>query len=80
MARKRKRGPGRPPNKNRAIVTRLVLSLDPIEHAGLISKLMAAPPRGRAAIAIDLMTNGLPIDAPTVAMHSIQIDSSIDDL
>ncbi len=79
MARKRKRGPGRPPNKNRAIVIRLVLSLDPIEHAGLISKLMAAPPRGRAAIAIDLMTNGLPIDAPTVAMHSSQ-NSSIDDL
>lgn len=80
MARKRKRGPGRPPNKNRAIVIRLVLSLDPIEHAGLISKLMAAPPRGRAAIAIDLMTNGLPIDTPTAATHSIQIDSSIDDL
>lgn len=80
MPRKRKRLPGRPPNERQAVVVRLALSLDPILHADLIAKLLAAPPRGRAAIAIDLMINGLPEDSLPTAIEVMEIDSSIDDL
>lgn len=80
MPRKRKRLPGRPPKEHQAVVVRLVLSLDPILHADLIAKLLAAPPRGRASIAIDLMTNGLPEDSSPAAIDVMEIDSSIDDL
>jgi hypothetical protein len=80
MPRKRKRLPGRPPNEHQAIVIRLVLSLDPIKHADLIAKLLAAPARGRAAIAIDLMINGLPEDSSQPTVEAMEIDSSIDDL
>lgn len=82
MPRKRKRLPGRPPKEHQAVVIRLVLSLDPVLHAGLIAKFLAAPPRGRAAIAIDMMTNknGLLEESSQPAIEEMSIDSSIDDL
>lgn len=80
MPRKRKRSPGRPTKEHQAIVIRFVLSLDPVKHADLITRLLAAPPRGRAAIAIDLMTNGLPEDSSPPIVEAMEIDNSIDDL
>lgn len=84
MPRKRKRSVGRPPNKNQAVVIRLVLSLDPIEHAELIEKLLDAPPRGRASVALDLMINKvLAHEQSTIADsvdNVVSVDCSVDDM
>jgi hypothetical protein len=79
MARKRKPKVGRPRNKNQAVVIRLVLSLDPVEHADLIQKFSEAPPRGLAALAISLMRNGIPKEEIAANTEQV-IDSSLDDL
>lgn len=79
MAKKRKPKVGRKPKRMPTVVIRLTLSLDPTRHANLIRQLQAAPERNRAIVAIDLMENGLPDDAPPLALGA-EIDSSIDDL
>lgn len=77
MARKRKPGAGRKPKARKAIVLRLVLSLDPIDDADLISKFSQAPERGKALLAINLMRNGMPNQAPVLVSGKAVID--IDD-
>ena len=60
MARKRKPGAGRKPKAKKAVVIRLVLSLDPVDDADLIERFLMAPDRGKAPLAINLMRNGIP--------------------
>ena len=77
MARKRKPGAGRKPKARKAIILRLVLSLDPKDDADLISKFSQAPERGKALLAINLMRNGMPNQAPVLVSGKVVID--IDD-
>lgn len=76
MARKRKPGAGRKPKVRKAIILRLVLSLDPIDDADLISKFSQAPERGKAPLAINLMRNGMPKPVLVSGPVVIEIDDS----
>jgi len=70
----RKSTSGRKPKARKAIIIRLVLSLDPMDNADLISKFAQAPERGKAPLAINLMRNGMPKPVPVLVSGPVVID------
>lgn len=68
---------GRPKRAVKAVVIRLVLTLDPAKDADLITQFSQVEERGKAALAIRLMRSGLLKPEPVaLAENIVDLDDS----